>query len=64
MCLKGGVNMKLELIEKLTVIYIEKNIDSVKTPEELVDLYWETFEKIKKYKSPSEPSKKAQFIDY
>lgn len=56
--------MKLELVEKLTVIYIEKNIDSVKTPEELVDLYWETFEKIKKYKSPSEPSKKAQLIDY
>ena len=56
--------MKLELAEKLTVIYVEKNMDSVKTPEELVDLYWKTFDKIRKYKSTSESSKKTQLIDY
>ena len=62
--MERGVNMKLELAEKLTVIYVEKNMDSVKTPEELVDLYWKTFDKIKKYKSTSESSKKTQLIDY
>ena len=56
--------MKLELAEKLTVIYVEKNMAYVKTPEELVHLYWKTFDKIRKYKSTSESSKKTQLIDY
>lgn len=44
------------LAEKLTMIYLEKCKDSIKSPEDLVDLYWDTIQKIKKYKSPVKES--------
>ena len=45
--------MKLELVEKLVLLYLEKNFDKFNSPEELKDLYVETHERIRKHQSPN-----------
>ena len=44
--------MKQELIDKLVLLYLEKNFDKFNSPEELKDLYYKTEKEIKEYKSP------------
>ena len=44
------------IVEKLVLLYLEKNFDKFDSPEKLKDLYWETKERIRKYKSPNFPT--------
>lgn len=44
--------MKQELIDKLVLLYLEKNFDKFNSPEELKDLYYKTEKEITEYKSP------------
>lgn len=44
--------MKQELVDKLVLLYLEKNFDKFNSPEELKDLYYKTEKEIKDYKSP------------
>lgn len=45
--------MKLDLVEKLALLYLEKNFEKFNSPEELKDLYVETHERIRNHKSPN-----------
>ena len=40
------------IIEKLVLLYLEKNFDKFNSPEELKDLYYKTKKELKDYKSP------------
>ena len=44
------------IVEKLVLLYLEKNFDKFDSPEELKDLYWETKERIKKHQSKNFPT--------
>ena len=44
------------IVEKLVLLYLEKNFDKFNSPEELKDLYWETKKRITKHKSTNFPT--------
>ena len=46
------------IVEKLVLLYLEKNFDKFDSPEELKDLYWETTQRIRKHQSPNFPTDK------
>lgn len=46
------------IVEKLVLLYLEKNFDKFESPEKLKDLYWETTQRIRKHQSPNFPTDK------
>ena len=54
-------NSSNSIVEKLALLYLEKNFDKFNSPEELKDLYWEIKKRIAKHKTPNFPTTDSFF---